>query len=226
MKNTLILFVFFLFEFQITAQNIEFYNFSFNANYLPTCCKKTEVFKKSKKEVVHQKIERNDDCIESNLVLENDSLIEMQINQLDSLFKLKEFTFIVANSFIDSLKSRTLYKSTYKITDKDIDAFFCRGDTITINLKNKRVKKNKSFVLDGISYQFELTLKRQNQETLRYQVYGNLFEIVTQKNIKDWLPMYLIYRKYKFFKNIEFIDNYFLDSNLENYIYWYISVNK
>jgi hypothetical protein len=226
MKNTLIILIFFLFEFQTSAQEIEFYNLSFKADYLPSCVEKTEMFKKSNSQIVHEKFERNDDCMESNIVLENDSLIEKQINQLDSLFKLKEFTFLVANSFVDSLKARTIYKSIYKVTEKDIDAFFCRGDTITINLKKIRIKKDKSFIFDGIHYKFELTLKRHNQDTLRYQFSGNLFDIVTQQNIKDWLPMYLIYRKFKLFTSIEFIDNYFLDSNLENYIYWYISVNK
>lgn len=211
-----------------TGQRIEYYNFSLVTAYLPSCGSQSEQYLKTnhktqrKASSVHWKHCKK----KKRKNLPEDLAIESAINLFDSLMRLEAFTFSINPALIDSLKSRTFRKQTFKITDTDIDHFFNQQHTVTLKMKTIKQALLEGVVIDGAPYSFNLTLKRAGQDTLQYSFQGNFFDGVETENIKSWLALYLTYTKYPLFSSIPLVEDYFDEETLENILFRFIIWTK
>ncbi len=210
------------------GQDIEFYKFSVSTAFLPSCGSQSELYSKENNKIVRKATKRSwKHCKRiKNKHLPKDKNIEKAINLLDSLMRLEEYTIRVNPTLIDNIKSQNSKKQYFKITDKDVDDFFNKGDIVI--LKRSSVNQNflEGIVIDGAPFWFELIFKRDGQDTLKYSFKGNFLDGVETSNILFWLPMYLTYKEYPIFGSIECFEEYFNDEQLESVLFRYISWTK
>ncbi|MDD3280125.1 MAG: hypothetical protein PHC83_00950 [Bacteroidales bacterium] len=209
----------------LNSQIISYYEIYMSVAYLPSCHVQLEIYKKDNGNITHELHEQNVKC-KKNIISLNDTgiIIEDLILKLDSLFKLDEFIFTVNKTFIDTLKSRVKDKEFYHISNEDIDNFFSRRDTLILKMSD--IQKEKEYRSDdGIDYYIKIEYKKNNQDII-IEFEGDLDTFVLPSHIKNWIPLYLIYKEHKIFKNLEFVDEYFSDNNLENIIWRFISWGK
>lgn len=210
------------------GQKLDFYEFSVVTAYLPSCGSQSEIYLK-----VDNKVQRGSSAVHwkhckktKKRKLPKDESIEKAIDLLDSLNRLEEFTFTINIGLIDSLKARHFWKKTYQITDQDIDNFFSRHDTVTLKLKVVKQEILEGIVIDGAPYWFDLKLKREGQDTVKYSFTGNFLDGVQTSNIGNWIPMYLTFKEYKLFDSIKLMDEYFNDKKLESILFRFITWTK
>lgn len=223
-----------LFIFIITAslncfgQSIDSYKLSLIGAYLPGGGGRNEVYSKDKTKIRHTASERyrhgrNYRYTSKKQKLITDPGIESTINELDSLFNLTEFSFIINKSLIDSIKAENLKNDILRFSNKDIQNFFSHGDTVFINLNDILPDEFEGTVIDGYPYFFELIFYKQNQDTIRYNFQGNFYDRVQTSNIKYWLPVYIAYKQNKFLETMP-MEEYFTEDNLqyvlERFIMW------
>ncbi|KAF5047336.1 hypothetical protein DSECCO2_461440 [anaerobic digester metagenome] len=210
------------------GQSIEFYRFSLSTAYLPSCGSQSELYLKENNKTSRKATKRSwKHCkrIKRNN-LPKDKSIEKAINLLDSLMRLEEYMFIVNPTLINTINSQDSKKNYFKITDKDIDDFFNKGDTVI--LKKNSIKQDflEGMVIDGAPYWYELVFKRNGQDSIKYAFGGNFLDDVQTSNIIYWLPMYLTYKKYPFFGSIKLVEEYFNDEQLESVLFRFIAWTK
>jgi len=227
MKNLKYVFLFIILGFglkTLNSQIISYYEIYMSVAYLPSCHRQLEIYKKDNGNITHELHEQN---VKKNIISLNDTgiIIEDLILKLDSLFKLDEFIFTVNKTFIDTLKSRVKDKEFYHISNEDIDNFFSRRDTLILKLSDIQKEREEFRSDDGIDYYIKIEYKKNNQDII-IEFEGDLDNFVLTSNIKNWIPLYLIYKEHKIFKNLEFVDEYFSDNNLENIIWRFISWGK
>jgi len=228
MKYLKYLFLFIILGFglqTLKSQIISYYEMYMTVGYWPSCHRQLEIYKKDNGNITHELHERNVKC-KKNIISLNDTgiIIEDLILKLDSLFNLDEFIFTVNQTFIDTLKSRVKYKEVYRISNEDIDNFFSRTDTLIRKISD--IQEEEEYRTDdGIDYYIKIEYKKNNQDII-IEFGGDLEIFVQTSNIKNWIPLYLIYKEHKIFKNLEFVDEYFSDKNLENIVCRFISWGK
>lgn len=230
MKYLKYLFIFILLGFgfkTIKSQVLSYYEIYMSVVYLPGCHRQMEIYKKNNCKITHELRERNETCKENIFSLhDTGNIIENLILQLDSLFKLDEFNFTVNKTFIDTLKSRINDKESYHISNEDIDSYFSRGDTLMLKLSDIQ-KESKEFRNDdGIDYYLKMEYKKNNQDIIIFEFEGDLDNFVMTNNIKNWIPFYLIYKDNQLFNNLNYVNEYFSDRNLESIIWRFITWEK
>ncbi|RXF72386.1 hypothetical protein [Arcticibacter tournemirensis] len=217
------------YSFKSNAQVFDFYRAEVSVAYLPSYGRQSEVIEKVNNQISHRGILTIWKHKKSRKKkLKPNYLIEDQIRQLDSLFKVKSFTFKINSNLIDSLKQSTFWKDTYNITDQDIDSFFTRQDTVTLDINDIHISEVDllSGVLDGIPYYIRIRYKRADKDTVDLAIEGNLYDGVNSLNIAHWLPFYLVNREHPIFSSIAGLNNYFGDERLQNILLRFISWKK
>jgi hypothetical protein len=229
--NKLIIIIFLLTVALTTfGQTIDGYNLSLSGAYLPGGGGRSEIYSKTNGKPAYKASEsshrgRHYKWKHKKRTLKNDLQIENTINQLDSLFRLTEFKFIIDKSIIDSIKAHNDRNKFYKIPLTDIDKFFSHGDTVTLKLNDIKREDFEGTVIDGYPYFFDLTIIRPNQDSIKYKFDGNFYDGVQTSNIKNWLPVYLAYRQNKFLETMP-MEDYFTDKNLERVLTRFIEWTK
>lgn len=228
------------------GQEIESYDFSFSGLFIPSdtgyfdrnnkdkSAGQDETYSKEANKIEHISTYRSGNARhheEKREKLKKDFEIENTINQLDSLFRLTEFKFTISPSIINSIKDDKVLNSNFKIKESDIDKFFSNGDTIILKLKD--IKQHKSeersrhygmYEQDGI-YKFYLMIKLPNQDSIIYSFNGNIYDSVETGNIKNWLPVFLVYNQRKIFPTTP-MKKYFTTENLKGILRRFILWTK
>ena len=230
MNRLIILFLFLTISTTAFGQAIDHYDFSMSGAYLPGGGGRSEGYSKNADIHNHTSSEsyhygKRYRLKQKKRKLKNDLRIETTINQLDSLFRLTTFTFIIDKSIIDSIKVHNNQNKYHKISNADIEKFFSHHDTITLRLKDIQPEDFQSTVIDGFPYRFNLTFVRPNQKSISYKFEGNFYDGVQTSNIKNWLPIYLAYRQHNFFETMP-MEKYFTDKNSESVLLRFIEWTK
>lgn len=223
-------FLFFLILFPaiLQAQPIQFFEFTVSTANVPGGHKQTEKYLKAQHKtkrssnIVHWKNRRK--TIRKNLPVEQN--IHQVISMLDSLIQLSVFKVYITPGFIDTLKTRENLKSAYRISNRDIDRFFSKKDTLILNLNRIEQNITESFIIDGLPFRFILKIQHSEKDTNRFEFSGNFLDDVPAGSIRKWLPMYLTYRKHPFFSTIKPMATYFSDRNFENMLFRFIASAK
>lgn len=213
------------------GQDIVSYKLSMRAGWLPGGNGRSEIYSKTtdgkfdhKSTINYRKGKRGVRKIKERR-LRKSLKIEDTINALDSLFRLTEFKFTIDTSIIHRIVAHNLQNNFRVVYLKDIDRFFSQGDTVILNLKDIKEDEFNTTVIDGGPFSFNLTFKRANQDSIKYEFVGNFEDNVKTINIKSWLPIYLAYRQNKFFQTLP-MEYYFTDSNLEGVLIRFIDWTK
>jgi hypothetical protein len=214
-----------LFPLITCGQTIDYYSFSANVAYLPSCGSQTEVYQKTDRRIKHSGTTiswKNCKRLFKSKLTPDPKILE-QINYLDSLFRLDEFTITVNTAMIDSLKKWTSWKNEFNVTNLDIDNFFSAGNKVTLKLKEIKAGYNEAILLDGAPFSINLTIKRPDQDTIKYVFTGTLDGSILSEEIKYWLPMYLAYQKSKMFNSISLVNNYYSDEKFAGILIRFIA---
>ena len=222
-KSILLLISVIITSFSSYGQAFENYNLSLEGIYLPGGGGRYEIYNMSNGKRKHTSFESN--VIHKRRKYRSNEQIENSINMLDSLFRLTEFKFTVNKSIIDSIKLRNDRNKFHKIPTADIDKFFSNGDTVTLRLQDIKPPLWEGTVIDGYPYSFHLSIKRPNQDSIKYEFKGNFYDGVQTSNIKNWLPVYLAYRQSKFLETMP-MEKYFTNENLESVLLSFIEWTK
>jgi hypothetical protein len=222
MKQTLIVLLIFISSLSF-GQVLENYNLSLEGMHLPGGGGRYEIYSMSNGKRKHTSFESN--VIHKRRKYRSNEQIENSIIMLDSLFRLTEFKFTVNKSIIDSIKLRNDRNKFHKIPNADIDKFFSNGDTVTLRLQDIKPPMLEGSVIDGYAYFFYLSIKRPNQDSIKYEFNGNFYDGVQTSNIKNWLPIYLAYRQSKFLETMP-MEKYFTNKNLESVLLRFIEWTK
>jgi hypothetical protein len=211
------------------GQKIDNYIFTFSGAYLPGGGGQTEYYFKTNNKPQHISTQTKHGWRyhwkHKKKKFKSNNEIIISIDRLDSLFRLTEFKFTIKKSIIDSIKARNDRSNYNKIPLADINKFFSHGDTIILNLKEIKQEQFEGMVIDGFPYWFDLSIIRQNQDTIKYKFEGNFCDDVQTSNIKNWIPVYLAYREKKFMETMP-MEDYFTDKNLESVLRRFIIWTK
>jgi hypothetical protein len=159
--------------------------------------------------------------------LPNDQTFELEIKELDSILKLSTFTFPVSSVLIDDMKGDTKAKKYYQLQDLDIDDFFGKKKAITIALSNIKPDTLDEFtVYDGRPFTFYFVYKIANQDTTKFKYFGNFDDGVKAKNIKDWLPLYLLINKHRLFSTNKHVTEFFDDKHFISVLFRFIDWSR
>lgn len=212
----------------LLAQDLNYYDFKFSVAYLPFGGSQSERYFKTGNKVERTYVgtyKKNSRRVKKKK-LPIDGNIEKAIYLLDSLCKLKEFTFKINSDLRDSLKSRYMWKKAYNILDEDIDGYFSELNRITLKVNDLPTEFMETAVLDGAPYLFDLKYTLDNKDTLHYTFNGNLCDEVNTSNIKNWLSIYLTLKRYSIFNSITLFEDYFNNKRLEHIIFRFIVWKK
>lgn len=151
----------------------------------------------------------------------------LEINELDSLFKTQIFIFKIDSSLISKMKNDTFSKNYYQVRDFDIDKYLGQKKNIELSLLDIQSDTLDNYtVYDGRPFAFNLVFKKDIQDTIEVNYFGNLNDGIKSKDIKNWLPLYILINKYKLFKTndsvISFFDNNHFMTVLFRFLKWQI----
>ncbi len=156
--------------------------------------------------------------------LKDDINIDKVILLLDSLFRLQSYIFIPTFRVKDSILTHKFWNQNTKLTEKQIENYFNKNDTLQFMIKDignykdsfkqLTVRRNGAEAIDGAPYKFKLTINYDNGDNSHYLFDGNLYGSPNLDNYKNWLSLYLTFQKFPFFE-MSNIEEYLSPHNLE-----------
>ena len=216
-----------LLKLSVNGQSFEYYKCYSGVYFLPSCGFKSELYSKTKKQITHSSKNRSyKNCKDITISkLPIDKNIEFKINFIDSLFRATSFQFIVSKDLIDKMKRDTFYKDYYHVSESDIDNYFKRDTNFILSLNNIKLDTtDDEEVVDCNHFSFVIEAKWVKQDTIKYKYSDNFCNGVKSRDIKKWLPFYILNLRYKIFgsiKNVaEFLDDKHFRSVLFRFILW------
>jgi hypothetical protein len=218
-----------LLKLSVNGQTFDYYRFYSGVFFLPSCGFKSELYSKTDKVIVHYSKNRSykncKNVTNSNLPI--DKNIESKINFLDSLFKIKSFKFDVADNLIEKMKKDTFYKEYYHVSDIDIDTYFKSDINFILSFdKVKPDTTDNEEVVDCDHFSFILEGKRDAQDTIKYKYSGNYCDGVKSRDIKNWLPFYVLNKRYKVFESIKNVAEFLDDKHFRSVAFRFIAWQK
>lgn len=223
--NILYFFVLIFLSTIVEGQQLVFFKFYSKVSFMPTGGFKKETYQMVDNKLNHftETLSYKNPTKTIKKILTKDANYINEINDLDSLIKLKSFTLTVDSSLILQLKSDTFSKQFYKIENLDIDNFFGNKKTITLSLSDIKPDTLDSYtVYDGRPFTLYFVFKRNLQNITELNYSGNIDDGVKAKDIKYWLPTFLLITKYKLFSTNNHINDFFDDRNLRSILFRFI----
>jgi hypothetical protein len=213
----------------MASGQIEYFKFYSRVSFMPAGGFKKETYEMQKNRLFHfsetLSYKKPKEIIKT--VLPNDKKFELEIKDLDSLLKLKMFSFSADSNLADNLKGDKIEKEYYHLQDKDIDNFFKGKKSITMSVIDIKLDTLDEFtVVDGSPFAFYFAFKIANQDTTEFKYFGNLDDGIKTKNIREWLVMYIVIKKYKLFSTNKYMTEFFDDKHFNSVLFRFINWNR
>ena len=212
-----------------SGQPVKYFKFHTRVSFMPAGGFKQEIYEMQQNRLFHfsESLSNKQPKKVVKIKLPNDYAFELEIKELDSLLKLSTFTFPVSSFLINNMKSDTQSKKYYQLQDLDIDNFFEKKKSVTMSLSSIKPDTLDEFtVYDGRPFTFYFDYKMANQDTTKFKYFGNFDDGVKTKNIKDWLPLYILINKYKLFSTNKYVTDFFDDKHFNSVLFRFIDRNN
>ena len=212
-----------------SGQQIEHFKFYSRVSFMPAGGFKKETYEKKKNRLFHfsENLSYKQPKKIFKVKLPTDHAFDLEIRELDSLLKLGTFTFSIDTFLIGNIKADTKAKKNYQLQDLDVENFFEKKKSITLSLNDVKPDTLDEFtVYDGRPFTFYFAYKRPNQDTIEFKYFGNFDDGVKAKNIKDWLPLYILINKYKLFSTNKYVTGFFDNKHFISVLFRFIDWNR
>jgi hypothetical protein len=212
-----------------SGQQVEYFKFYSRVSFMPSGGFKKETYEKKQNRLFHfsENLSYKQPKKVVKTKLPNDQAFESEVKVLDSLLKLDSFTFSVGGFLIDNMKGDMKTKKYYQLQDLDIDNFFENKKSVTISLNDIKPDTLDEFtVYDGRPFTFYFAYKMMKQDAIEVNYFGNFDDGVKTKNIKDWLPLYILINKYKLFSTNKYVTEFFDLKHFSSVLFRFIDWNR
>ena len=160
------------------------------------------------------------------------------INSFDRFITYNSLDWIsigLSKSDKDSLISMSKKKNfqgypLYSCKHSDLIKYISTSDTIQIDINVFNTKFSKTMdamthVIDGVSFCINLSIVNMDNDTIRFEYNGNLYDGVKDTDVDEFLTYYQIYSSFKLFRYTP-MDRYFTKENLYKIILRYIDYRE